>query len=67
MTKNQPHFHILTYFCEKIVDSNHHALLLDFYIEKNRLTFFEIGLNQLSYYLYIYYKKTNTLIEGGKY
>ena len=38
MTKNQPHFHILTYFCKKIVDSNHHALLLDFYIEKNRLT-----------------------------
>ena len=52
MTKNQLHFHILTYFCKKIVDSNHHALLLDFYIEKNRLTFFEIGLNQLSYYLY---------------
>ena len=69
MTKNQPHFHILTYLlCKKkslIAITMHYCYIS--ISKKNRLTFFEIGLNQLSYYLYIYYKKTNTLIEGGKY
>ena len=47
MTKNQPHSHILTYFCKKkIVDSNHHAIL-DFCIKKNIDLLFEIGLKSI--------------------